>query len=172
MVILVGDADMLADQFCLRQMQTPFGNLAQPMNGNLTFVQNAVEQLSGDSNLISVRSRAAQSHPFTLIRKMQAQAEEAYQSKIKELEQSLSETQQRLSELQQSKQGNQRFILSPEQAAELEKFRKKEGQVKVQLKEERKRKFAKAGGDGHKGGKGGAGGGGAKRARTEGAGDD
>jgi ABC-type uncharacterized transport system involved in gliding motility auxiliary subunit len=138
-VILVGDADMLADQFCLRQMQTPFGNLAQPMNGNLTFVQNAVEQLSGDSNLISVRSRAAQSHPFTLIRKMQAQAEEAYQSKIKELEQSLSETQQRLSELQQSKQGNQRFILSPEQAAELEKFRKKEGQVKVQLKEERKR---------------------------------
>jgi len=138
-VILVGDADMLADQFTLRQMQTPFGNFATPMNGNLTFAQNAVEQLSGDSNLIGVRSRAAQSHPFTLIKKMQAQAEEAYESKIKELESSLSETQQRLNELQQAKQGNQRFILSPEQAAEVEKFRKKEAEVKIQLKDERKK---------------------------------
>jgi ABC-type uncharacterized transport system involved in gliding motility auxiliary subunit len=138
-VILVGDADMLSDQFTLRQMQTPFGNFASAMNGNLNFAQNAVEQLTGDNNLIAVRSRATQNHPFTVVKKMQAQAEEAYQNKIKELEDSLADTRQRVNELQQNKRGNQRFILSPEQQAELEKFRKKEAEVNIQLKDERKK---------------------------------
>jgi ABC-type uncharacterized transport system involved in gliding motility auxiliary subunit len=138
-VILVGDADMICDQFALRQQQTPFGNFATAMNGNLNFAQNAVAQMAGDSDLISVRSRATQNRPFTRIKKMQAEAQEAYQSKIKELEDSLADTRQRLSELQQAKQGNQRFILSPEQQAEIEKFRKKETEANMQLKEERKK---------------------------------
>jgi ABC-type uncharacterized transport system involved in gliding motility auxiliary subunit len=137
-VILVGDADMLYDNFALRQFQTPFGVLSQPLNGNLSFAQNAVEQLSGDSNLIEVRSRATQNRPFTLVNKMQAEAEERYRSKIKELEDSLTETQRRLSELQQKKEKGQRFIMSPEQQAEVENFRKKEAEVKVKLKDERK----------------------------------
>jgi ABC-type uncharacterized transport system involved in gliding motility auxiliary subunit len=137
--ILVGDADMVYDQFALRQQQTPFGNFATALNGNLNFAQNAVEQLAGDSDLITVRSRATQNRPFSRIKKMQAEAQEAYQSKIKELEDSLVDTRQRLSELQQAKQGNQRFILSPEQQAEIEKFRKKETEANMQLKEERKK---------------------------------
>jgi hypothetical protein len=95
--------------------------------------------LAGDSDLITVRSRATQNRPFSRIKKMQAEAQEAYQSKIKELEDSLVDTRQRLSELQQAKQGNQRFILSPEQQAEIEKFRKKETEANMQLKEERKK---------------------------------
>src|SRR5206468_12156774 len=90
-VILVGDADMLYDHFALRQIQSPFGNLSMAMNGNLNFAQNAVEQLTGDSNLIGVRSRTVQNRPFTRVRKMQAEAEENYRSKIKELEDSLAE---------------------------------------------------------------------------------
>jgi ABC-type uncharacterized transport system involved in gliding motility auxiliary subunit len=137
-VVLVGDADLLNDQFALQTVQTIFGNFAKPVNGNLTFAENAVEQLSGDNNLIAVRSRATQNRPFTRITKMQTQADEAYQSKVKELETSLAETRQSLNELQRAKQGNQRFILSPEQEAEIEKFRKKEAEVNIQLKEERK----------------------------------
>ena len=138
-VILVGDADMLYDHFALRQMQSPFGALSMAMNGNLNFAQNAIEQLAGDNNLIGVRSRATQNRPFTLVKKMQAQAEENYRSKIKELEDSLAETQRRLNELQQKKEKGQRFILSPEQQAEVENFRKKEAEVKIKLKEERKK---------------------------------
>ena len=138
-VILVGDADMLYDQFALRQIPTPFGNFATPMNGNLTFAQNAVEQLTGDNNLIAIRSRATEDRPFTVVQDMQAEAEKTYQSKIKELEDSLNETRQHLSELQQAKQSNQRFILSPEQEAEVAKFRKKEAEVNLQLKDTRKK---------------------------------
>ena len=138
-VVLVGDSDMLYDDVALRQVRTLVGSFVEPRNGNLDLAQNAIEQLTGDDNLISIRSRAALSHPFTVVRKMQAQAQEEYQSKIKELEQSLADTEQRLNELQQAKQGNQRFILSPEQQAEIENFRKTEAQAKIQLKDERKK---------------------------------
>ena len=98
-----------------------------------------MEQLAGDSNLIGVRGRATMSRPFTVVKSMQAKAEENYRSKIKDLEQSLSDTQRRLGELQQQKkEAGQRFIMSPEQQAELEKFRATERDVKRQLKEVRK----------------------------------
>ncbi len=139
-VVLFGDADMLADQFTIRQMNTPFGAIAQPMNANLNLAQNLVDQLTGDANLIGVRSRTTLNRPFTRIKAMQTEAAERYQSKIKELEESLQEAQQKLSELQRTKeQGQQRFILSPEQAAEVEKFKKKKADVSVQLKAERKK---------------------------------
>jgi ABC-type uncharacterized transport system involved in gliding motility auxiliary subunit len=41
--------------------------------------------------------------------------------------------------LQRSKEKTQRFVLSPEQQQEIVKFRQKEGEVKKQLKEERKK---------------------------------
>ncbi len=126
-VILVGDADMLFDSFAIRQMQSPFGNMSMAMNGNLNFAQNAVEQLTGDNNLIAVRSRGVQNRPFTLVKKMQAEAEDNYRSKIKELEDSLAETQRQLNELQQKKDKGQRFILSPEQQQAVENFRKERG---------------------------------------------
>ncbi len=57
-VILVGDSDILYDQFCV-QVQNFFGQkVVIPRNGNLNLVQNMVEQMAGDSNLIEVRSRA------------------------------------------------------------------------------------------------------------------
>lgn len=138
-VVLVGDADMLADDFSLRKIQSPFGNMASPMNANLDFAQNLVEQMAGDSNLIGVRSRASLSRPFTLIKKMEAEAEARGQAKIDELQQSLNDTQQRLNELQsQKKDKDQRFILSPEQKAELENFRRKQAEVSRALKQAQK----------------------------------
>jgi len=72
------------------------------------------------------------------VKKIQAQAEDRYMAKIKSMEDRLQETQKRLGELQQNKEKGQRFILSPEQQAEIEKFRKVEAQVKQELKLERR----------------------------------
>lgn len=138
-VVLVGNSDMFADDFSLQQVQTPFGAINSPRNGNLNLAQSIVENLSGDSDLISIRSRATTSRPFTRIEAMQAKAEEVYQSKINEYEQSLQDTREKLAELQKSKDPNQqRFILSPEQQAEIEKLRKKEVEINQALKQERK----------------------------------
>jgi ABC-type uncharacterized transport system involved in gliding motility auxiliary subunit len=137
-VVLVADSDLIYDPVCA-QIQNLFGQrIVMLPNGNLNFAQSIVEQLSGDSNLIGVRSRATLNRPFTVVRGMQAKAEENYRSKIKELESSLQETQTRLNELQKSKETGQRFILSPEQQAEVANFRKKEADAKKQLKEVRR----------------------------------
>ncbi|MEK7706881.1 MAG: Gldg family protein, partial [Verrucomicrobiota bacterium] len=137
-IILVGDSDMIYDNFTIRKMQSPFGTMAMAMNGNLSLAQNAVEQLSGDNNLIAVRSRATLNRPFTVVKKMQAEAEARFRGKVKELEDSLADTQRRLTELQQNKEKGQRFILSPEQQAELEKFQKTEAQMRRDLKKVQK----------------------------------
>jgi len=137
-VILVGDSDILYDQFCV-QVQNIFGQkVVIPRNGNLNLVQNMVEQMAGDSNLIKVRSRATLNRPFTVVQKMQAQAEASYRNKIKELEDGLQETQKRLNELQSKKEKGQRFILSPEQQQEVERFKKQEAGSKKELKEVRR----------------------------------
>lgn len=138
-VVLFGDSDMLADDFSLRKMDGPFGPMVNEMNANLDLAQNVIEQMAGDENLIGIRSRATASRPFTLIKKMEADAEAQGQAKIDELQQSLQETQQRLSELQQQKQDkDQRLILSPEQKAEIENFRKKQAEVSRELKQAQK----------------------------------
>jgi ABC-type uncharacterized transport system involved in gliding motility auxiliary subunit len=137
-VILVGDSDLLFDQVSV-QIQEVFGQrIVIPRNGNLNLVQNMVEQVAGDSNLIRVRSRATMNRPFTVVKQMQAQAEERYRNKIKDLEKSLSDTQARLSELQNNKESGQRFILSPEQQAEIKKFQAKQAEVNQELRKERR----------------------------------
>jgi ABC-type uncharacterized transport system involved in gliding motility auxiliary subunit len=138
-VVLFGDSDLLADDFSLRKTEGPFGVMVSEMNANLSLAQNLVEQMAGDSNLIGVRSRATVNRPFTLIKKMEAEAEASGQAKIDELQQSLQETEQRLGELQQQKQDkDQRYILSPEQKAEVENFSKKQGEISKELKQTKK----------------------------------
>jgi ABC-type uncharacterized transport system involved in gliding motility auxiliary subunit len=125
-VVLIGDADMLYDQFSV-QIQNIFGQkIVIPRNGNLNLAQSVVEQMTGDSNLIGVRSRATLNRPFTVVQDMQAKAEESYRAKIKQVEDDLRETQTKLNELQAKKEkGQQRMILSPEQQARSRSFRKK-----------------------------------------------
>lgn len=141
-VILVGDSDMIQDAVSVQEIPNLFGGgqrMVQPSNGNLALAQAAVEQLSGDSNLITVRGRASRERPFTVVKTMQANAESSYRTKIKELEGSLAEAQRRLNELQRSKDPTQKLILSPEQQQEIANFRKKESEARVALKQERKR---------------------------------
>jgi ABC-type uncharacterized transport system involved in gliding motility auxiliary subunit len=139
-IVLFGDVDMIQDQIAVTQMNNLFGGrVFTPKNGNLALAEGAIEQLSGDSELIAMRSRATRIRPFTVITEMQAKAEANYQGTIRQLESSLSETQRKLNELQQSKQSGQQFILSPEQQQEIASFRKKEASIKAQLKDERRK---------------------------------
>jgi ABC-type uncharacterized transport system involved in gliding motility auxiliary subunit len=139
-VILVGDSDMLNDQVCV-QVQNFMGyRLVRPMNGNLNLVQSFVEQLSGDNDLISLRSRASLNRPFTRLNAMEAKAGREWEDKLKELEAKKTETETKISQLQASKSGaEQSFILSPEQQTELASYQKAVTDVNKDLKATRKR---------------------------------
>jgi ABC-type uncharacterized transport system involved in gliding motility auxiliary subunit len=137
-VVLVADADMLYDQFCV-QVQSFLGQkIVNRLNANLDFMQNVVDQMGGDQNLIGVRSRASMSRPFTVVKRMQTEADEKYRNTIKDLEKNLADTQQKLNEMQTKKEGGQRFILSPEQQNAIQQFRQDEAKVKKELKNVRK----------------------------------
>jgi ABC-type uncharacterized transport system involved in gliding motility auxiliary subunit len=139
-VILVGDSDMLNDQVCVRVQEILGYRMVQPMNGNLNLLQSFVEQLAGDSDLISLRSRASLNRPFTRLKDMEAKAGEEWKDKLKALEAQKSETERKISELQASKPGSeQKFILSPEQQKELENYQKAVADVNKDLKSVRKK---------------------------------
>jgi len=136
--VLIGDSDFAFDQIAGREQQMMNQVVFTPTNGNLNLIESSVELLAGDSNLMSIRSRTSANRPFVLVNKMEAAAQDKYQSKIDELETGLTQARQKLSELQSAKQADQKSVLSPEQQAELKKFQENEAQIDKQLKQVRK----------------------------------
>lgn len=121
-VIVVADADMLEDRFWL-QMQDFLGQrVATPLADNGAFVLNAVENLSGSSDLISLRSRGVSRRPFTLVDSIRREAEERYAAEEQRLEDRLAETERRLAELEQGT-GPDSALLDQGLASEIEGFR-------------------------------------------------
>jgi ABC-type uncharacterized transport system involved in gliding motility auxiliary subunit len=136
--VLIGDSDFAFDQIAGREQQMLNQVVFSPNNGNLNLIESSVELLAGDSNLMSIRSRTSANRPFVLVNKMEAAAQDKYQSKIDELETGLTQARQKLSELQGAKQADQKSVLSPEQQAEIKKFQENEAQIDRQLKQVRK----------------------------------
>ncbi len=132
-VIIFADTDFMFDQFVAQTGQI-FGQQIQVLiNQNVFLLLNAVEQMAGDSSLISIRSRGSASRPFTVVREMEKEAEEAYRARVASLEAELAETQQRLTQLSQGDQ-EQRLILSEEQQAELQRFRSRQREINNELR--------------------------------------
>jgi len=137
-VVLVGDSDFINDGAAV-QIQEIFGQrIVIPRNGNIAFAQALVDQFAGDPALIKLRGRASAARPFTVIRDMEAKAQQAYLGKIKELEDNLGQTQEKLNALQKGKGQGAGAILSAEQQTELENFRRKAAETRLALKEVRR----------------------------------
>lgn len=137
-VILFGDSDFLADDFCVREQRTLFGNILQPMNDNLSLFSSTVEQFAGRAELIGIRSRGFFNRPFEKVDALEVKAMEKWQQKENELEAKLTATREKLQALQKQKTGNERFILSKEQQAEVDHFRKEQRETQRALKNVRK----------------------------------
>jgi ABC-type uncharacterized transport system involved in gliding motility auxiliary subunit len=137
-VVLVADADLLYNRFSARSMNFLGQEFWEPLNDNLNFVVNLIEQVSGNPALIGLRSRGSFHRPFTRVQEMERAAAARWREEEKALQEKLATTQQRLGELQQRKDPKQQYILSPEQKAEIEQFRKVQFETRAALKEVRK----------------------------------
>jgi ABC-type uncharacterized transport system involved in gliding motility auxiliary subunit len=139
-VVLVADVDLLADGAAV-DVQEIFGRrVVVPSNGNLAFAVGLVEQLAAGEDLTSLRSRAAAFRPLTVVRELEAEAQKGYFGKIQSLEDELQKTTAKLQELQKSQgpAGKSAQLMTPEQQAELERFRKTVAETRLALKEVRK----------------------------------
>lgn len=137
-VIIISDADMLYDDFYVRK-QNLFGlNLASVFNDNLNLLLNACEVLTGSENLISIRSRGKFERPFTRVEELEKEAQSRWLAREQELEKKVEETNRKLREFEKKKDPSQRFIMSAEQEAEIQKFRDEKRKINQQLKEVRR----------------------------------
>ncbi|VGO20212.1 Gldg family protein [Pontiella sulfatireligans] len=137
-VILVADVDMLADRFCMQNINLLGQTMQQPRNENLSFALNMVEQLCGSETLIGLRSRNSFDRPFDRVIELEKQAAFKWQAEEQRLNEKLQATQQRLAALQQTKGTGQQLMLSAEQQAEVKKFREETFHTQQSLKEVRK----------------------------------
>lgn len=137
-VILVADVDMLYNDFCVQELNLFGYKGVQPINDNINLFVNMVEQMAGSADLIAVRCRGSARRPFTRVLELQAAAQERWMEQEQMLEQKLQASQRRIDELQQQKDEKQRFILSAEQARELEVVRAEVLKYKTELKQVRR----------------------------------
>jgi ABC-type uncharacterized transport system involved in gliding motility auxiliary subunit len=138
-VVLIADSDFINDNVAV-QIQEIFGQrVVYPTNGNLAFLQSLVDQFAGDSALVSLRTRQSASHPFTVIKEMETRAQQAYVGKIKALEENLQKTRESLSQMQKNKSSTESAqILTPEQQAQVDNFKKTAAETRLELKNLRK----------------------------------
>jgi ABC-type uncharacterized transport system involved in gliding motility auxiliary subunit len=137
-IILVGDTDMLTNRLWV-QIQPFFGQkIMNAFANNGDFFVNAVDNLTGSSDLISIRGRATSQRPFTTVEEMKRAAEENFRGKEQELQKQLSETERKLTELQSGKSKGSEMILSPEQQAELQSFQQKKVDIRKELRQVRR----------------------------------
>jgi ABC-type uncharacterized transport system involved in gliding motility auxiliary subunit len=124
-VIVIADTDMLSDRFWTQEQTLgPISLGVRKTADNGDLVVQALDNLSGSKDLISMRARGKFSRPFELVEQIQKAAEVDYRAQEAALQATLEETQARLDELQRERPGEEQggLILSPEQKAEVERF--------------------------------------------------
>jgi ABC-type uncharacterized transport system involved in gliding motility auxiliary subunit len=133
-LVVVADTDLLVDHAWV-QVQEFFGQqVAFPLANNGDFVVNAIDNLAGSSDLISLRSRGTVTRPFQRVERMQREAELRLRGKEQELLDKLQATEKKLAELQTTKQGGGAAILSDEQHQAILDFRQEQLEIRRQLR--------------------------------------
>jgi ABC-type uncharacterized transport system involved in gliding motility auxiliary subunit len=136
--VLIGDADFIADQFSVQQVNF-FGNVvSQPVNDNLNLVMNSAEFLSGNQALIHIRSRGKFSRPFTRVAALQVKAAARYTQQEQQLSDTLEEVKRKLSELERQRPKGSDVMLSPAQMDAVRQYRLEEQRTRHALREVRK----------------------------------
>jgi len=133
-VIVVADTDILADKFWVRFQNFLGMQMPQPFANNADFLINAVDNLGGNDDLISLRSRGEYARPFTVVQQIQKDAEAKFRDREQELQTKLEETEAKIEALQQQAGGAGEMILTPEQRKEIELFRTEQLKTRKDLR--------------------------------------
>jgi ABC-type uncharacterized transport system involved in gliding motility auxiliary subunit len=134
-LVVFADTDMLSDYLWVRE-QNFFGQrLTQAIASNGDLVENALDNLAGSADLISVRGRASFTRPFERVEKLRRAADDRFRAKEQELESQLRDTESKLTQLQSKGKGdNASLILTPEQEQEIDHFQTEKLRIRKELR--------------------------------------
>ena len=136
-LIVFADTDLLSDFMWVHEQQIFGQRVEQEFANNGELVLNALDNLSGSSDLISVRARGSYFRPFDRVDALRRVADEKFHAKEQELEGQLRDTEQKLEALQSKRSDQSNIILTPEQEKELDHFQEEKLNIRKQLRQVR-----------------------------------
>jgi ABC-type uncharacterized transport system involved in gliding motility auxiliary subunit len=135
-LIVVADADLLADMFWVIKQPFLGQTLVQVRGSNGDFVRAALDNLAGSNDVISVHSRAHLDRPFKVIADMKRDADQRFAQQEKDLQDKLQATEKKLADLESQKtEGQGSLLLSPEQQKEIDTFEQEKLETRKQLRD-------------------------------------
>ncbi len=135
-VILIADTDFLHDRFWVRKQQALGQTLLFAEASNGDFINNAVDNLTGDNRFIGMSTRGRSFRPFVLTHQIRQLAEQEYLEHEQELQQELQRIEAFLTDYAASQDDTQgQIIISDEQRAEVKRIRESQLSIRQQLRE-------------------------------------
>ncbi len=121
-ILIFADTDVLTDRLWVQVAQFLGQRIPQPYANNGDFVINALDNLSGGADLVSIRSRGRYSRPFERVVKMQREADDRLRIEEAALLERLAATEEQLAALNTDENGQPLGQLTPEIQAEIDRF--------------------------------------------------
>ena len=132
--VVIADTDIINDRFWVREQDYYGMKVPQPIADNGDFITNALDNLAGNNDLISLRSRGTFDRPFEVVERIRRAAEAEYREREQELQQKLKQAQADIKKLQQQS-GMAGMIMSREQAEKIEQTRREQLEIRKELRE-------------------------------------
>lgn len=132
-VIVVADTDILYDNLWANAEDVSGQRLVTPFAANAQFVINALDNLSGSSGLINLRSRGLSSRPFKRLEAIARDAETRYRAKEQELNEKLAATESKIRDIRVD--ASDTVILSREEFEAMQEFRAEAATTRQELRQ-------------------------------------
>lgn len=137
-IIVVADTDVLTDRLWVHAQDFFGRRLLNAFAKNGDFVANAVDNLVGTPDLITVRTRPGFNRPFTRVEKLRQRADQRLRGKQDELQARLKAMESRLAELQPDQSDKSAQPLSAQQSARIADFQQQRQRVRTELRDVRR----------------------------------
>jgi ABC-type uncharacterized transport system involved in gliding motility auxiliary subunit len=136
-LMVIADTDVLSDYLWVHAQELAGQRIAQPFANNGDLLANALDNLSGSADLISIRGRATYQRPFARVEALRARADDRFRDKEQELEKQLHATEDQLAALQSQRADRGGAILTPDQEQALTRFQAEKLRIRKELRDVR-----------------------------------
>lgn len=136
-VIVFSDADFIRGPYWARVQKFLNSTVIEESSDNGTLVSNIMDVMTGFDDFIDLRNKETPFRPFTVVQKLQAEAEKQYLGREQELQQKLDLTLQEIKNLSGGRD-NENVQLSETQMEELALFQLEVERTRKELREVRR----------------------------------
>jgi ABC-type uncharacterized transport system involved in gliding motility auxiliary subunit len=134
-VLLFADTDLLTDRLWVQKQDFLGQSLVSSFADNGSLAVNAVDNMLGNRDLISIRTRASSGRPFDRVEEIRVAAERSYRATEERLQMELQDTEAKLADLQAAKGEGDMLVISEEQQQEIQRFMDRKLEIRRELRQ-------------------------------------